>query len=677
MPPCSSSTWAACPSRARRPSPGRSCGASSASARSAPGAWRRWSTRSSRWGSCARRASPVPPAVPTRGSSTARSSPPSCGCRPTSRTPPSSTPHAASVTAAWTSAGARAPTAPPPPAPCGAPWSTRCQALPAHPVALEEAAAALWRGPLVRVFGWAEREGVPSQYGRRQPSEIASVLAGRLRAARAPGDQRGAPRARHAPRRSATTPDDRARPGRALVRRGPRAAARARGSGGRRGSRWGPTRRGGRRRRHSGGRRLRDAPGAGQDAAPGHAWPLVVQPNFEVLAYLDRLDAAAVAALTCATAVRIDPNTAALRARPTEREPRPRPRPRRRRRDRRPARARGGGARQRRARHARLGRAARPAARHPRCPARRVRRRGRPRRRPGDLPRARAVGERFALLPPRAKAPAGERHRYRDAPERGIAVDAAGNVRVTGALDLAGRAVVHALTRVGPRGRRAFDPDAIRAGPLPGGWRDVLKARLAKAMPAHVDALLRAWSGDGPPPALQGAVLFRHPRASAWAQHPRLAPYLGAALNDATYLVAVEAVAPLLAALRELGVEVDAPAGTGGRWHRRLGCARTGRRGRCRGRPSRHRPQHPARPRAARGGDRRAPARRAALRAGARELRPGRPRPPLARQGAHGPLRAAAGAPPRLAPLPARATGRRRCDDDEELIRIGYVEAIA
>ena len=412
-------------------------------------------------------------------------------------------------------------------------------ALPAHPVALEEAAAALWRGPLVRVFGWPERAGVPGQYGRRQPLEIESVLAGAcVRLALLATSE--------APRALGMPPDDPPPPQSIAPALGARwyAAARARLLG------------------HASPEDDAGALGllTGDGASPAHGRPLVVQPNFEVLAYLDRLDPAATAALTCATALRIDPNTAAFEL------------------DRRSVsralglgrdvdtliadlRAHAGSV------PANVERAMRDwAARRDRLratlDARLVEYADETARDAAlaQLPRARAVGERFALLPPRAKAPAGERHRYRDTPERGIFVDTAGNVRVTGPLDLAGRAVLHALTRAGPRGRRAVDPDAVRTGPLPGGWRDVLKARLAKAMPAHVDALLRAWAGDGPTPVLEGAVLFRHPRASALAGHPVLAPYLTAALNDATYLVAGDAVAPLTAALRELGVEIGVPS---------------------------------------------------------------------------------------------------------------------
>jgi hypothetical protein len=444
-------------------------------------------------------------------------------------------------------------------------------ALPAHPVSLEEAAAALWRGPLVRVFGWPEREGGPGQYGRRQPSEIATVLAG-------PCVRLALLATSEAPRALGMPPNDPPPPQTIAPALGARwhAAARARllGHAGREAAAaaLGPqaTRRASDADGSAGDGAVETAPSAGHDAATVHTWPLVVQPNFEVLAYLDRLDAAATAALICATAVRIDPNTAAfeldrrsvsralglgrdvdgliadLRAQagvvPANVERAMRDWAERR-------------DRMRVSLDARLVEYADEAARDAAL---------------ARLPRARAVGERFALLPPRAKAPPGEQHRYRDAPVRSIAVDGSGNVRATGTLDLVGRVVVHATTRLGPRGRRAFDPVAVRAGPLPGGWRDGLKARLVKAMPAHVDALLRAWSGDGPPPALQGALLFRHPRASAWARHPRLAPYLGAALNDATYLVAVEAIAPLIAALQELGVEADAPGaapvgdGTGG-----------------------------------------------------------------------------------------------------------------
>ncbi len=434
-------------------------------------------------------------------------------------------------------------------------------ALPPHPVTLDAAATALWRGPLVQVYGWPDRHGGTGEFGRRQPSEVAAVLSGAcvrlglLATSAAPQTHGGAPHDALEPRSIAPALGARwyaaARArllGRALPGDDPpnlggpatRPASADRSTvGGASASGDAPA--------------IRDAPTAGGTPA------FVVQPNFEVHAYLDRLDADAISALTSATAVRIDPHTAVFEI------------------DRRSAsraidvgrtvdgviadlRVHAGAvpdnveralrdwaARRERLRvtlDARLVEFADEAARDAALPG---------------LGRARPVGERFALLAPRTKPPAGELHRYGDPAERGLAIDRAGALRVTGPLDLAGRAVVHALTRPGSGAKRVFDPGAIRAGPLPGGWRDVLRARLAAAPPAHVDALLRALSGDAPEPVLQSAVLFRHPKASAWAQHPRLAPHLTAALSDGAYLVEPAAVAPLLEALRELGFAPDAP----------------------------------------------------------------------------------------------------------------------
>ena len=430
-------------------------------------------------------------------------------------------------------------------------------ALPSHPVSLEVAAVALWRGPLVHVFAWPERPGPSSDYGRRQPWEVAAVLAGTC-------VRLGLLATSEAPHALGGPPSDPPPPQTIAPAMGASwyAAARARLLG-----HAGPEDDASELGVHA-TRPVTQAgpagvagPGAGESTSPGHAWPLLVQPNLEVHAYLDRLDADAVAALTCATAVRLDAHTATFEI------------------DRRSVsraldlgrdvdgviadlRAHAGAvpanversirdwaARRDRLRvtlDARLVEYADAAARDAAVER---------------LAGARPVGDLFALLARRAKAPAGDRHRYRDAPERLIAIDRAGGLRITGPPDLAGRAVVHALTRAGPRGGWVFDPDAIRAGPLPGGWRDVVRARLATPLPAHVDALLRAWSGDGPPPTLQGAILFRHAKASAWAQHPRLAPHLTAALNDTTYLVAADAIAPLTEALRELGIVIDAPVG--------------------------------------------------------------------------------------------------------------------
>ncbi len=431
-------------------------------------------------------------------------------------------------------------------------------ALPNHPVELEAAAAALWRGPLLRVFGWADREDSASDFGRRQPPEVAAVLAGTcvrlgLLATSGKLPERGGP-VGDPPAPQAIVP--------ALgARRYAAVRARSLGHGGPEdpdgdGSGWD----------RSDPAVAAPEPGDSDVAtpAPGDPLPLVVQPNFEVLAYLDRLDAEAVAALACATVTRLDAHTATfvldrwsvnraldlgrdlgwdvdgviagLRAH--------------------------AGALNESVERAIRDWAAQRERLRVTMEARLVEYPDAAGRDAGlsRLPGARAVGERFALLAPSTKTPERERHRYTEPPERHLVIDRSGTLRIDGRLDLAGRVVVHALTRSGPRGRLVFDPEAIRAGPLPGGWRDVLKVRLARPAPPNVDALLRAWSGDGPRPVLESVTLFRHPKASAWAQHPRVAPHLGAALNDTTYLVAPESVGPLTQELQALGVTLDAAA---------------------------------------------------------------------------------------------------------------------
>ncbi|MFN2322876.1 MAG: helicase-associated domain-containing protein [Trueperaceae bacterium] len=175
-------------------------------------------------------------------------------------------------------------------------------ALPPHPVAVESAAAVLWSDVLVHVFGWAGFVDASGAYGRQQPGEVAAVLEGvcarlgLLAVGDAPpsvdGPVGAAPRQVLAPALGArwyavararllghaAVADDAAELGAraAVCASGPPAS--------------GPT---------------TVPPGA-----PDGSAPLLVQPNFEVHAYLDRLDAAAVAALTCATATRIDAQTA-------------------------------------------------------------------------------------------------------------------------------------------------------------------------------------------------------------------------------------------------------------------------------------------------------------------------------------------------------------------------------
>ncbi len=308
----------------------------------------------------------------------------------------------------------------------------------------------------------------------------------------------------------------------------------------------------------------------GPEAAPPGSPPpeepsLLVQPNFEVLAYLDRLSTDALAALACAQVERIDAHTANLRidrssvdlalARGDDVDAML---------DRLRAQAhvvpdnvaasvRGWAARRERWQvhlGARLLEYASEAERDAALP---------------ELAGARPLAERFVLLSEGAPVPPVQRqHAYRDPPERTLTLESDGAVYVRGSVDLTGRAALHALTTPDRRGRRRVDAEAVRTTAEMERWASVLQERSDSGIPPELHALLRAWSGASERPTVATATLFRHPDAPSWAARPELRPLLGAALNPSTYLVRPGKEGDLRDALDTLGVtfssELDLPA---------------------------------------------------------------------------------------------------------------------
>ena len=132
----------------------------------------------------------------------------------------------------------------------------------------------------------------------------------------------------------------------------------------------------------------------------------------------------------------------------------------------------------------------------------------------------------------------------------------AGRVRRRGPLALAAGGALRRVGRRAPAGMPQRDADATRAGALTPVMREILQARARGGLPAPLEAVVRAWSGEAASPAVAAATLFRHPEATAWAQHPSLAPHLGAQLSPSTYLVQGGAEAALAAELEALGVTV-------------------------------------------------------------------------------------------------------------------------
>ena len=172
---------------------------------------------------------------------------------------------------------------------------------------------------------------------------------------------------------------------------------------------------------------------------------------------------------------------------------------------------------------------------------------------------ARAVAERFVLLaaPPKTgskdRAGVSVQHHYGSAPARILRFSPEGHFRVEGATDLAGRAVLAQLATRDPRGTYHLSVAAIRAGALTTAARDALTARTRGGLPPQLEALINIWAG-GDAPAVAKVSVFQHASAVALAKHPGIAPHLGAQLNDTSYLVKNGHEGELEKILADLGV---------------------------------------------------------------------------------------------------------------------------
>ena len=173
----------------------------------------------------------------------------------------------------------------------------------------------------------------------------------------------------------------------------------------------------------------------------------------------------------------------------------------------------------------------------------------------GRLEAARHVAERFVLLetPPKAAVKVSVQHRYGSASARTLRFSPEGHFRVEGATDLAGRAVLAQLATRDPRGTYHLNVAAIRAGALTTAARDALTARTRGGLPPQLAALLNIWAG-GDAPAVAKVSVFQHASAAALAKHPGIAPHLGAQLNDTSYLVKTGHEKDLEQTLADLGV---------------------------------------------------------------------------------------------------------------------------
>lgn len=419
--------------------------------------------------------------------------------------------------------------------------------LPAHPVALEAAAHGIWNAALSHVFGDSrslKATRAPDPADRAVPAALGALLAGPFASV---GLLAVTDAPHHAPNQTTYQGTVDAEPAPKVIQKAE-------------GWRWYSLAWNaalGREYLPEDTSTGQDVPGGDRHDASALGHSLLIQPNFEVLAYLDRLDDEAILALACAAVTRIDARTATFTI------------------DRRSFEQAldTGGSLQ--------GILAALAARSPGVPenvetslrdwaSRRERLTLRPAvnlveyhsRAARDLGArtlngARPVGERFLMLPTRQVAPPVTVERdYRQPHPVALKFRPDGHVHVKGQPDLAVRAALSKVTKPASKDQLRLDPEAIRSGSLTAAVRTVLMGAAETGFPPELDALLRAWAGSTPQPTVAPASLFRHPDAALLAGFKHVGAALDAKLSPSTYLVKRGKEADLEAALRNLGLDV-------------------------------------------------------------------------------------------------------------------------
>ena len=171
-----------------------------------------------------------------------------------------------------------------------------------------------------------------------------------------------------------------------------------------------------------------------------------------------------------------------------------------------------------------------------------------------QLKGATAVGERFALVAHAPKKAAV--HNYFSNPTRTIAFQSDGTFKLEGGSDLGARAAIAGIATLVGADTYAFSADAVRSGRFNTATREAFLARVKNKIPASLEALLSIWSGKLAPPSLAPITVFQHEQAAALSTHPSLQAHLNAALSPTAILVKHGAERKLEAALSALGLEV-------------------------------------------------------------------------------------------------------------------------
>ncbi len=166
--------------------------------------------------------------------------------------------------------------------------------------------------------------------------------------------------------------------------------------------------------------------------------------------------------------------------------------------------------------------------------------------------RGEAIGERYIALKQRLSDLALTHYRYDQVPQRVIRFEPDGRFRLSGAPDFLLRQLLELTTPEGSYYR--FDPQRLGASKL--NVLALLQPRLVldAPLPEHLRLLLSIWSGSAPAPSVAETVLFQHPQAAQLAKHPAIEPLLGGMLVPGYFWVKPGKVEPLLKVLQGLHI---------------------------------------------------------------------------------------------------------------------------
>jgi hypothetical protein len=183
------------------------------------------------------------------------------------------------------------------------------------------------------------------------------------------------------------------------------------------------------------------------------------------------------------------------------------------------------------------------------------------------LSNARAVAERFIAVAKRPKdLNISSYHNYKTAPKRVIRFNQDGSFQLRGASDLAARAVIgaYALPKTNPSTKTkqaakhfVFNMKKIQQEGFSASAQQSFTARVEGRIPDAQAALIDIWQGKQKQPSSASIAIFQHAQARALASHPEIAKHLDAPLNPTSYVIKSGAEKALRKALNNLGLSLE------------------------------------------------------------------------------------------------------------------------